>query len=165
MEDLQRAVPARGEFFATEFADFRSADGLYRKFRVCVYGRSIVLRHMIVSDGWSVHGREREGLMLQRADLRDEERRMLERPRHAFAASVLETLRAARKRIPLDYFGIDFGIAADGAVVLFEANATMNSFSPITNPEYDYARSPLTLMRRALRAMIPEYVATQTSVA
>jgi hypothetical protein len=36
VEDLLRAVPADGDLFATEFADFRSADGLYRKFRICM---------------------------------------------------------------------------------------------------------------------------------
>ena len=78
--------------------------------------------------------------MLERAELRDEERGMLERPRQAFESSVVETLRAVRKRMPLDYFGVDFGIAADGAVVLFEANATMDSISPILDPEFAYGR-------------------------
>jgi hypothetical protein len=68
----------------------------------------------------------------------------------------VETLRALRKRIPLDYFGVDFGIAADGAVVLFEANATMDFISPILDPEFAYGRQVLPLARRAVRAMIPE---------
>jgi hypothetical protein len=156
MDDLRRAIPADGDLFATEFADYRSADGLYRKYRVCVYGRSIILRHAIISDEWNIHGRNRMQLMLGRADLRDEERRVVERPRQTFASSVLQTLRAIRKRIPLDYFGVDFGIAADGAVVLFEANATMDFFSSVTDPQFAYVHRPLTLARRAVRAMIPE---------
>ena len=98
--------------------------------------------------------------MLGRADLRDEERSAVERPRHAFPSSVLETLRAVRKRIPLDYFGMDFGIAADGAVVLFEANATMDFFSTVTEPEFAYVHQLLPLARRAVRAMIPELATT-----
>jgi D-alanine-D-alanine ligase-like ATP-grasp enzyme len=38
-------------------------------------------------------------------------------------------LRAIRERIPLDVFGIDFNVDAEGRVVFFEANATMNLFS------------------------------------
>jgi hypothetical protein len=160
MEQLRRAVPADGDLFATEFADYRSADGLYRKYRICVIGRSIILRHMIASDEWNVHGRDRRRLMLGRADLRDEEQRMVGMPRHAFDAPVLETLRAVRKRIPLDYFGVDFGIAADGAVVLFEANATMDFLSTVTEPEFAYVHQPLPLARRAFCAMIPELMTT-----
>jgi hypothetical protein len=160
MADLRRAVPGDGDLFATEFADYRSADGFYRKYRICVIGRSIILRHMIVSDGWNVHGRDRRRLMLGRADLRDEERRMVQRPRHAFDAGVLDTLRAVRKRVPLDYFGVDFGIALDGSVVLFEANATMDFFSTVTEPEFAYVHQPLPLARRAFRAMIPELMTT-----
>jgi hypothetical protein len=165
IDDLRRAVPADGDLFATEFADFRSADGLYRKFRICVFGRSIILRHMIVSDGWNIHGRDRKRLMLGTAELRDAERGMLERPRQAFDSSVVETLRAVRKRMPLDYFGVDFGIAADGAVVLFEANATMDTISPILDPEFAYGRHVLPLARSALRAMIPELQTSDEAVA
>jgi hypothetical protein len=162
IDDLRGAIPGDDDLFATEFADFRSADGLYRKYRICVIGRSIILRHMIVSDGWNIHGRERRRLMLGSADLRDEERRLLERPRHAFDSSVVETLRAARKRIPLDYFGVDFGVAADGAVVLFEANATMDFFAPIIDPKFAYGREVLPLARRAFLALIPELSTTAT---
>jgi hypothetical protein len=155
-DDLQRAAAEDGDLFATEFVDYRSADGLYRKFRVCILGRSIILRHMIVSDGWNVHGRDRRRLMLGRPDLRDEERRLLQRPRQAFPSSVVETLRTVQKRMPLDYFGIDFGIDADGAVVLFEANATMDFISPILDPEFAYGREVIPLARRAAFALIPE---------
>ncbi len=145
IDDVRRAIPGDDDLFATEHADFQSADGLYRKYRICVIGRSIMVRHMIVSDGWNIHGRDRRRLMLGRAELRDEERRLLERPLKALSPSVVETLRAVRKRIPLDYFGMDFGIAADGAVVLFEANATMDFFSPIIAPEFAYGRNAPTL--------------------
>ena len=61
--------------------------------------------------------------------------------------------------MPLDYFGIDFGTDGDGAVVLFEANATMEHISPITDPEFAYGRQVLRSLRRAALAMIPELTA------
>lgn len=165
MTDLRRAVPGDADLYATEFADFRSADGLYRKFRIFVYGGSIVLRHMIVSDRWNIHGRDRKRLMLGRADLREQERRLLEQPRIAFNPSVLDTLKAVRKRTSLDYFGMDFGIDRDGAVVLFEANATMDFISSITDPEFAYANQTLPTGRSAIRAMIPELPSAQRTMA
>jgi hypothetical protein len=163
MDDLRHAAPANEDLFATEFADYRGGDGWYRKFRVSVLGRVLILRHMIVSDGWNVHGRDRRRSMLSRPELREEERSLLERPRRAFPSSVLDTLAALRKRIPLDYFGVDFGIDADGAAVLFEANATMDFISPITDPEFAYTHRVLPLLRRAALDMIPE-LARETAV-
>jgi hypothetical protein len=43
--------------------------------------------------------------------------------------SVIQALRAIRERIPLDVFGVDFDVNADGRLVFYEANATMNLFS------------------------------------
>jgi len=156
MDDVRRGAPDHEDLFATEFVDYRSTDGWYRKFRVCILGPTIILRHMIVSDGWNVHGRDRRRLMLERPELRAEERGLLERPRHAFPSSVVETLTALRRRIPLDYFGVDFGIDANGAVVLFEANATMEYISPIRDPEFAYTHQVTQALRRAALAMIPE---------
>jgi hypothetical protein len=156
MDDLRREAPPDEDLFATEYADYRSADGLYRKYRVCMLGGSIILRHMIASDGWNVHGRDRRRVMLGRPDLRDEERGLLQKRAQAFSKSVVEALSEIRKRVSLDYFGVDFGIDADGALVLFEANATMEYHSPIADPEFAYGRKVLPALRRAALAMIPE---------
>lgn len=160
MDDLRRAVPSEGELIATEFVEFRSDDGIYRKYRIFVFGRLIVLRHMLASDEWNIHARDRQRFMLDRPDLRDEERQVLERPRHAFDASATEALKAVRNRIGLDYYGMDFGIAADGRLILFEANATMNIFPFATVPEFAYLRLCLPLARRACRAMLLELATT-----
>jgi hypothetical protein len=48
-------------------------------------------------------------------------------------------LEVIRHRIPLDVFGIDFDVNADGSLVFYEANAAMNLFSTapkaIPNPK------------------------------
>lgn len=63
------------------------------------------------------------------------------KPEGAFPAEVNKTLEAVSERMPLDYFGMDFGIASDGRVVLFEANATMNFFPFLQDPRFAYVRS------------------------
>jgi glutathione synthase/RimK-type ligase-like ATP-grasp enzyme len=44
----------------------------------------------------------------------------------------------------LDYAGVDFGLARDVSLLLFEANATMNLFQPDPAPIWDYRRPPLS---------------------
>lgn len=42
--------------------------------------------------------------------------------------------------MPLDFFGLDFGIMPSGEVLLFEANATMSFFPSwrVEDPQFEY---------------------------
>ena len=128
MDELQAALIPDAQHILTEFVDFRSDDGLYRKYRVYFFGRRQVFRHMILFDRWNIHVKDRYDFMCLKPPLMREEIDMLERPEGAFAPAVHEVLQAVRARMTLDFFGMDFGIMPDGEVVLFEANATMNYF-------------------------------------
>ncbi|MEP7131169.1 MAG: hypothetical protein ABI770_08580 [Sphingomicrobium sp.] len=127
------------DYFATQFVDFASPDGLYRKYRVYFIGPHIVLRHMYVSDDWNVHSKDRARFMGPRPDVIAEERAVIQSA-EPFGPAVRDVFRAVRDRMPLDFFGMDFGILPDGNVVLFEANATM-SFFPLwrdDDPQFEY---------------------------
>jgi glutathione synthase/RimK-type ligase-like ATP-grasp enzyme len=125
---LRAAAIERDEHLATEFIDFRSADGFCRKYRVFFIGSQRVFRHLLVSDDWNVHASDRQRVMAQRIEFIAAEEAMLATREGAFSDEVQQVLSAVRERMPLDFFGMDFGIAPDGRVVLFEANATMNFF-------------------------------------
>jgi hypothetical protein len=129
------ALDGDGEYIATEFADFKSDDGIYRKYRVFFIGPKIIARHMLASDHWNIHARDRRRFMLGRPELIDDEKRLFEDPENGFPPAIAKVLQAVRDRMPLDFFGMDFGIAPDGRVVLFEANATMNFFPFLPDPE------------------------------
>ena len=45
----------RSSLYVTEFCDFASADGLYRKFRIAVVGGEIFLRHLYIGGSWLIH--------------------------------------------------------------------------------------------------------------
>ncbi len=154
-------LPAGIEHIATQFVDFQSSDGLYRKYRVFFFGRHIIFRHMLVSDDWDVHARDRQRFMADRPDLLEEEMTMFasERP---FPPEVHRVLEQVRDRMMLDFFGMDFGIAADGRVVLFEANATMNFFPFLDDPRFHHVLRSLAPARQAYRQMLglPPAVAT-----
>ena len=55
--------------------------------------------------------------------------------------------------MPLDFFGMDFGIRADNQVVLFEANATMSFFPFLTDPQFEYLLSAFRPAQLALREL------------
>jgi hypothetical protein len=141
LASFRAACGEEGDHIAIEFIDFRSSDGLYRKYRSFFIGRHIILRHMLVSDQWNVHAKERERFLTEWPELLDEERALFETPQGAFPEPVLQCQRAIRERMPLDFFGMDYGIVPDGRVVLFEANATMNFFPFVADPRVAHVKA------------------------
>ena len=152
--ELRAALIDGAEHIATEFIDFRSTDGLYRKYRVFFFGRQRVLRHMLVSDNWNIHGKDRKRFMTGRPDFTEVERRLFAKPEGAFPDDVIRVLMAIGEQMPLDFFGIDFGFAPDGRVILFEANATMNFFPLSTDPQFAYTKSCVEPARLALLELL-----------
>jgi glutathione synthase/RimK-type ligase-like ATP-grasp enzyme len=105
--------------YVTEFRDFASPDGRYRKYRIAVVGDDAFVRHMITSDDWIIHGIPLTG------SARQEE----EAAFGIFDTDIGLHLRwlfgQIGRRLGLDFFGVDCNIAPDGQVLLFEANACM----------------------------------------
>jgi len=144
-----------GEHIATQFVDFASADGLFRKYRVYFIGQRRILRHMVVSDNWNVHVRERTRYMAQHPDLVAEERALFDSD-SPFSPAVNAVFDEIRARMPLDFFGMDFGITPSGDVVLFEANATMNFFPlwPTQDEQFIYLTKCLDPAQAAFRELL-----------
>jgi hypothetical protein len=143
------------EYIATQFVDFASADGLYRKYRTYFIGQGTVLRHMYVSDHWNVHSADRARFMGPRPEVIAEERALIESA-EPFDVLAREVFSAVQERMPLDFFGLDFARLPDGRVLLFEANATM-SFFPLwrdSNPEFSYLNQCLPPARAAFMEMV-----------
>jgi glutathione synthase/RimK-type ligase-like ATP-grasp enzyme len=154
LDDLRAGLSEPGDYLLTEFVDFRSADGLYRKYRLWSFGGKAVLRHMLISDNWNVHVRERARFMVDRPQLIDEEVRALGRSEGAFPEAIHAMFRAVRERVGLDFFGMDFGIDGEGRAVLFEANATMSFFPLVAHPRFAYLEQILAPARTAFEAML-----------
>ncbi len=117
-------------------------------------GNRMLVRHLFISDHWNVHGKDRQRFMAGKSPIVAEERAMFVRVEGAFEPAVVDTLRAARSRISLDFFGIDFAIARDGHVLLFEANASMNFFPYSSDPQFAYLRKSWAPARAAFRALV-----------
>ena len=155
-DQIEKAVGAMEEareHIATQFVDFASADGLYRKYRVFFIGPRIILRHMLVSDDWNVHAKSRAGFMAERPKVVAEERALMESD-EPFAPNVQQVLEAVRGRMDLDFFGMDFAITQAGEVVLFEANATMSFFPFSRDPQFEYLQRCFEPVQSAFRELL-----------
>lgn len=123
-EDALAGLRPGGERYVTAFRDYRSPDGLWRKYRAIFVGGALLPYHLAISDQWLVH--YRTAGMAGSAARRDEERRFLRDPAAELGAATWGAVREIGRRIGLDWCGIDFARLDDGRVLVFEANATMN---------------------------------------
>ncbi|MBM3491599.1 MAG: hypothetical protein FJX68_14355 [Alphaproteobacteria bacterium] len=144
----------RHDHYLTEFVDFRSPDGVYRKFRIFVFGEQLILRHMLADHSWNIHAAARGGMMLGRMDLQAEERAYFADGLAQHYPGAWAGLRRLRARIGLDYFGIDCHLTGDGRVVVFEVNGTMNFYPLRTEPQYAYVAGCIAPSLAAMRALL-----------
>jgi glutathione synthase/RimK-type ligase-like ATP-grasp enzyme len=140
------------EFFAMEFLDARSDDGLIRKYRVLSIGGELYPIHLAVASQWKVHyfsAKTEESL-----HHRKEEEFFLERMPQALGELTMIRLRGIARLIGLDYGGIDFSIAPDGSLYVYEANATMGFAEPSQHPNAEYRRPAIIRAHQAVRNLL-----------
>ena len=111
------------KFYLTQYVDYRSPDGLFRKYRYIFVNGEILPYHLAIGDDWKVHHASTR--MVDTPWMQDEERAFLEAPHSVFDAQAYNVLRAIQNEIGLDYFGIDCAIDRAGHVLAFEVNSTM----------------------------------------
>lgn len=137
------------QVYLTEFHDFRSHDGLYRKCRFFVFATGeVVPRHLIIGRNWNIHSRTRSDVMISQPSLQEEEREFLEDNQAILGDRRLAALRALIDKLGLHYLGVDASPLPNGDLLLFEANACMNALPfPAAGDPFDYLlpmRSRLT---------------------
>ena len=66
----------------------------------------------------------------------------------------MQALDRIRATLGLEYAGVDFAIARDGSVLLFEANATMIVFPPGPEALWDYRRGAIDTVIEAAKHML-----------
>ena len=111
------------ELLAIEYLDARGVDGMARKYRVMFIDGVAYPLHLAISADWKVH--YFTAAMATSAAYRAEERRFLDDMSAVLGARAMAALAGIGAALGLDYAGVDFALAPDGSVLLFEANATM----------------------------------------
>jgi glutathione synthase/RimK-type ligase-like ATP-grasp enzyme len=109
-------------FNVSQFIDYRSNDGFYRKYRVIVIAGRPFAYHLAISEHWMVH--YISSPMADNAWMRDEEERFLRDPESVFP-DWERTFGAIADAVGLEYFGIDCARNPDGGVLVFEAGPDM----------------------------------------
>ncbi|MDX2204370.1 MAG: hypothetical protein NW223_16585 [Hyphomicrobiaceae bacterium] len=111
------------QFFVSPFIDYRSADGVFRKWRVSAVGDRFLPCHVAISSHWMVH--YLNAGMAESAEKRAEEAASIAAFSEGFGRRHGPALEAIAKAVGLDYFSIDCAETADGRLVVFEAGTAM----------------------------------------
>jgi hypothetical protein len=139
-------------YFVMPFVDYRSADGLYRKYRVMFVDGAPYACHLAISPRWMIH--YYNAAMAEHAWMRDEEARFLADLAGVMGGTLASALREIAATIPLDYFGIDCAIAPDGRLLLFEADAAMLVHGTDPPDLYPYKPAAYRRIKAALTALL-----------
>jgi hypothetical protein len=137
---------------AIDYLDARGADGMARKYRVMIIDGMLYPLHLAISADWKVHYFTAD--MAANAAHREEERRFLVDMPSVIGPRALAALGAIGQSLGLDYAGVDFGLGPDGALLLFEANATMVINPPDPDPMWDYRRAAILAALDAAKRML-----------
>ena len=116
--------------------------------------------HLAISQDWKVHYFTAD--MADKPDHRLEEAKFLEDMPAMLGDKAMRAIEGIRDALGLDYAGIDFGLSADGEVLLFEANATMVIARPSDDPRWAYRRAAIDRVLDAVVAMIMRRRTTET---
>ena len=108
-------------YYAAQYLDCQSADGLYRKLRIVLIAGVPYICHMAISAHWMVH--YLSAGMADSAEKRLEEQRVMEGFETDFALRFSEPLRAIADALQLDYVTIDCAQGPNGRLLVFEADS------------------------------------------
>jgi hypothetical protein len=119
---------------------------------VMMIGGEIYPLHLAISRNWKVHYFTSD--MADKPDHRAEEAVFLADMRAALGDKAVAALQGIRDALGLDYAGIDFGLAPNGDLLLFEANATMVIAVPDADERWAYRCAAINGIIDAVVAMI-----------
>ena len=154
VDDLAAAaesLPGR-ELLAIEYLDARGQDGKPRKYRVMMIDGKLYPLHLAISKDWKVHYFTAD--MGDKPHHRREEAAFLEDMPAVLGGKAIAALESVRKALGLDYAGIDFGLGANGDILLFEANATMVIAKPGKEAHWAYRHAAIDSVLEAATAML-----------
>lgn len=128
------------EFFLCPFVDYRSSDGMFRKYRIAFIGAVPFLCHMAVSAHWMVH--YLNAGMTDCEQKREDEAQAMAGFERGFAARHAGAFAAIHRVLPFDVFSIDCAELPDGRLLVFEADtaAIIHAMDPIDLFPYKQAQ-------------------------
>lgn len=156
LEKLEQFAFDSRDFYAIEFVDFQSDDGLYRKYRMVIIDGKFYPRHLIISKSWNIHSETRAELMESDEKYKEEELAYLSKPHPALA----QQCEAIHKAIPLDFIGVDCYINAKGEMLIFEVNTCMRI---VADKPIVYQKPFMDNIKSAFNTMLQQRMTTHPS--
>ncbi len=144
-------------FYLSEFVDYSSSDGLFRKYRMIAIDNEILPYHLAIHDHWMVHHFRTD--MSNQAWMREEEESFLKDPHQVFSDAHYVALQQVAAGSGLNYCGIDCGLDRQGNIVVFEANATMRVHDE-KNSTFAYKNPYIGKIKLAFDAMLARMAAS-----
>lgn len=141
-------------FFVSRFVDYRSADGLFRKYRVALIDGRPFVCHLAISSHWMVH--YLNAGMTESPEKRAEEAACMANFEHAFAARHAAALQAIHERIGLSYVAIDCAETLDGDLLVFEVDNAMVVHAMDAEDMFPYKKPAMAKVFRAFRQMLED---------
>jgi glutathione synthase/RimK-type ligase-like ATP-grasp enzyme len=150
-EDVERYLSrVEGElFYASEYVDYKSRDGLYRKYRIAVVEGLPYPCHMAISDHWMVS--YRNAGMEKSSEKRAMEAEFMSL--FSFGKRHEKALKAITEIVGLDYFVIDCG-EHEGQLLLFEIDNRAYVHDMDSADLYPYKGPALRRLFDAFRNML-----------
>jgi aromatic-L-amino-acid/L-tryptophan decarboxylase len=136
------------------YLDSRGADGKVRKYRAMMIDGGLYPLHAAISSHWKIHYFSAD--MADNPEHRAEDAEFLENMAGVLGPRAMTALGEIQSRLGLDYAGIDFGLSANGEILLFEANATMVVPPPEPDEKWAYRRPAVERIDAAVRKMLME---------
>jgi hypothetical protein len=150
------------EYYLTPFVDYRSADGLYRKYRVAFMEGAPFLCHMAASEHWMLHYLN-AGMTRNTADgaaKRAAEAAEMESFDTGFVARHSGAFCALHDALGFDFYSVDCSELPDGRLLVFEADtaAIIHLMDPIDLFPYKHVQMPRVF--EAFEAMLRRRIAS-----
>jgi len=119
------------EFFVAPFIDYRSDDGMYRKYRIAIIHGQPFAAHMAISRHWMVHYLNAD--MLNNEVNRQTEAEFMRSFDQEFGLKHKMALKAIDRKIGLNYYSIDCAETRDGKLLVFEldSGAVVHAMDPV----------------------------------
>lgn len=139
-------------YYIAPYIDYRSHDGLFRKYRIALIQGQPYACHLAIGSHWIVH--YVSAGMYEDAVKREEEAGFMQDFEHGFAARHAEAWDAIYRRTGLDYVCLDCAETMTGELLIFEIDHAMIVHAMDDPEKFAYKQAPMQQLRQAFRTML-----------
>jgi len=140
------------DFYIAPFIDYRSADGLFRKYRVALIEGRPYACHMAISSHWMIHYLN-AGMSGSPAK-RSEEAHFMASFDRDFSVRHATAFSAIAELADLEYLPFDCGETQDGRLLIFESGTNMIVHSMDPPDLFPYKQAQMEKVFTAFQAML-----------